>query len=95
MPRRVIGSGFDGGGGGGFGLFCGSGASGSEEVESALALTGPDCGRALWAEQSRPVASKREAVRHRDALSFVQVKAISGYGTAVKCLNAASCWRLP
>jgi len=66
VPARVIGSGFDGGvAAGGSGSLCGSGASGSEVEVSVATLAVAGWGRALWAQENCPVASRREAVRQR------------------------------
>ena len=75
MPRRVIGSGFDGGAGVGAGSLCGSGASGSPEV--ALAVAG--CWVGFWAE-TWLVGSRNETVRHSNALNLGGVTGIDKFG---------------
>src|SRR5882757_7536356 len=68
VPRKVIGGGFGGSGGAGMGLLCGSGAFGREVGAVASAISG--LGALLWAGQSWTVASRRVAVRQREALSL-------------------------
>jgi hypothetical protein len=99
VPRKVIGAGFGGGGGPGMGLLWGSGASGSEAEVEASAMVGCDAvgwDTGLWAVQSRPVASRRVAVRQREARGLGRVKSIGkGIGKVGRQLTATPCWRLP
>src|SRR5262249_20744552 len=87
VPAKVIVSDFSGCscGGGWLGRFWGSGASGSE-VEAAVATaavggSGAAGWRAgLWADENLAVASKREAVRPREALNLGYVTGIGKFG---------------
>jgi hypothetical protein len=67
VPSRVIGSGFGSGEGVGVGSLWGSGASG-KEADVPVVVVGRE--GVLWAEQTPPVASRREAVSHREALNL-------------------------
>src|ERR1700733_9612176 len=87
VPRRVIGSGFDGGAGVGAGSLCGSGASGNP---GASPLTVADCWTGFWAE-TWLMGSRNETVRHRNALNLGGVTGIDKFGRQL----SAPCWRLP
>ena len=51
-------------------LFCGSGASGNDVEVPVETLSVAGCTEAICAEQSRPIESRRDAVRQRQEQNF-------------------------